>query len=181
MRRIYIFKPCCQAVSVRRGACRGGLRAAPAYRSRLACASSAIAAGGSPHGLWGRRRRAQNRRTRSRVPQTDMTTNLPSAVRALADSALALLVACIGIAMFLPPLVAETVASVLRTAVTALAIAVALPLHWAFLGIGVRRMGLRVVPWVALAVLLFPVGAVAALVLLGWFAHEREVQLSAAR
>lgn len=110
-----------------------------------------------------------------------MTTNLPSAMRALADSALALLVACIGIAMFLPPLVAETIASVLRTVATALAIAVALPLHWTFLGIGVRRMGLRVVPWVALAVLLFPVGAVAALVLLAWFAHEHQVQPSAAR
>src|SRR5574340_775407 len=67
------------------------------------------------------------------------------------------------------------------TVATGLAIAVALPLHWTFLGIGARRMGLRVVPWVALSVLLFPVGAVAALVLLGWFAHERQVQPSAAR
>src|SRR5574340_771348 len=181
MRRIYIFKPCCQAVSVRRGACRGG----PARRARVPEPFGVRFArdrrAGSPHGLWGRRRRAQNRCTRSPVPQTDMTTNLPSAVRALADSALALLVACIGIAMFLPPLVAETVASVLRTVATGLAIAVALPLHWTFLGIGARRMGLRVVPWVALSVLLFPVGAVAALVLLGWFAHERQVQPSAAR
>lgn len=110
-----------------------------------------------------------------------MTTNLPSAMRALTDSALALLVACVGIAMFLPPLVAETVASVLRIVATGLAIAVALPLHWTFLGVGARRMGLRVIPWVALSVLLFPVGAVAALVLLGWFVHERQVQPSAAR
>jgi hypothetical protein len=110
-----------------------------------------------------------------------MTTNLRSAMRALADSTLALVVASIGIAMFLPPLLAETIASVLRTVVTGLVIAVAVPLHWVFLGIGAHRMGLRVVPWVALSVLLFPVGAVAALVLLGWFAHEKQAQLSTAR
>jgi hypothetical protein len=54
-------------------------------------------------------------------------------------------------------------------------IALALPLHWALLGIGARRMGQRVVPWVGLSVLLFPVGAAAALILLGWFAHEHRL------
>ena len=110
--------------------------------------------------------------------------NLPSAQRALGDSALALLAACAGIAMFLPPMVDSTVGSVTRTVLTGLAIALAVPLHWAFLGIGARRMGQRVVPWVALSVLLFPVGAAAALILLGWFAHEHQlnrVQPSAAR
>ena len=109
--------------------------------------------------------------------------NLSSARRALADSTLALVVAGAGIASFMPPLVTATTASVLRTVATALAIAVAVLLHWAFLGVGARRMGQRVVPWVALSVLLFPVGAVAALILLGWFAHEQHLQAapSAAR
>lgn len=102
--------------------------------------------------------------------------NAPSAERALADSAIALLVACAGIAMFLPPLVVATTASVLRIVAVALVIAVAIPLHWAFLGIGARRMDQRAVTWVGLSVLLFPVGAVAALVLLGWFAHESHLR-----
>ena len=102
--------------------------------------------------------------------------NALSAQRALIDSALALLVACVGIAMFLPPLGATTTASVVREVVIGLAIGAALPLHWVFLGIGARRMGQRALPWVALSVLLFPVGAVAALVLLGWFTREAQLQ-----
>ena len=109
--------------------------------------------------------------------------NLQSARRALADSALALVVGCAAIAMFLPPLLSATVGSVLRTVLTGLAIAVAVPLHWVFLGIGAKRLGQRVLPWLALAALLFPVGAAAALILLGWFAHEQDLraQPSAAR
>jgi hypothetical protein len=106
----------------------------------------------------------------------DRAMNLPSAQRALADSAIALVVACAGIATFLPPLVAATTASVLRTVLTALVIALAVLLHWVFLGVGARRMAQRVVPWLALSVLLFPVGAAAALILLGWFAHEHQLQ-----
>lgn len=100
--------------------------------------------------------------------------------RALADSALSLLLACAALAMFLPPLVQATTASVLRTVATALAIALALPLHWIWLGLAVRRMGRPVLGWVALSVLLFPVGGAAALILLAWLLHEPEVQPSAA-
>lgn len=109
--------------------------------------------------------------------------NALSAQRALTDSAIALLVACAGLAMFLPPMVVATTSSVVRVVVIGLAIASALPLHWAFLGMGARRMGQRVLPWVALSVLLFPVGGVAALVLLGWFTREAQLQAqpSAAR
>lgn len=109
--------------------------------------------------------------------------NLPSARRALGDSALALVVACAAIAMFLPPLAAATAASLLRAITAALVAALALALHWIFLGAGARRMGQPVVPWIALAVLLFPVGAAAALILLGQYAHEHALraQPSAAR
>ena len=102
-----------------------------------------------------------------------------SAQRALADSAVALAVACAAIAMFLPPMLGATLASAPRVVLTALVIAVAFIVHGAFLGIAARRMGQRVVPWVALAVLLFPVGGAAALILLAWFAQERQVQPSA--
>lgn len=89
-----------------------------------------------------------------------------SALPALADSALALLVGCGAVAMFLPPLDASTAASWPRIVAAALAIAIALPLHWVFLGIAARRLGGSVGGWVGLSVLLFPVGGVAALILL---------------
>ncbi len=92
----------------------------------------------------------------------------PSAQRALIDAALALLAALGGIAMFLPPWVHATAASVPRTVGTGLLIALALPLHWVFLGIAARRMQRSVVGWVGLSALLLPVGSAAALILLGW-------------
>jgi len=105
-----------------------------------------------------------------------MAVQLPAAPPARGDAPIALVAGCAAIAMFLPPLLAATTASVLRTVLTALVIAVAVPLHWVFLGVGARRMGQRVLPWVALSALLFPVGAAAALILLGWFAHELQLR-----
>lgn len=106
--------------------------------------------------------------------------NTKSAKRALADSALALLAACGAMAMFLPPMVYTTTASVPRTVALALAIAVAMPLHWIFLGMAARRLGRSVAGCVAAAVLLFPVGGAAALMLLAWLAHEEPQALAAA-
>lgn len=100
--------------------------------------------------------------------------------RALTDSALCLATACAAVAMFLPPWVTDTVASVPRTVATALALALALLLHWVFLGLGAQRMGRPALGWVALAVLLFPVGSAAALILLAWLLHEPEARPSAA-
>lgn len=100
--------------------------------------------------------------------------------RALADSALSLLVACAATAMFLPPLVQATTASVLRTVGAGLALLLALVLHWVWLGLAVRRMGRPVLGWVALAVLLFPVGGAAALILLAWLLHEPDAEPSVA-
>jgi hypothetical protein len=95
-----------------------------------------------------------------------------SARRALADSALALVAACAAIAMFLPPMVTTTVASVPRTVALGLVIALAMPLHWVLLGIAAKRMDRPVAGWVAGAVLLFPVGGAAALILLAWLIDE---------
>lgn len=106
--------------------------------------------------------------------------NTKSAKRALADSALALIAGCAAIAMFLPPMVDSTTASVTRTVAVALAIAVALPLHWVLLGMAARRMGRSVLGSVSAAVLLFPVGGAAALILLAWLAHEEPQGLPAA-
>ena len=96
-----------------------------------------------------------------------------TAHRALIDATLALLAGLACIAMFLPPWVHATTDSVLRTVGAGLLIAVALPLHWVFLGIAARRMQRSVAGWVGLAVLLFPVGGAAALILLAWLLVEQ--------
>ena len=91
---------------------------------------------------------------------------LSTARRALADSALALLLACCATAAFLPPLASATGAAWWRSALAGLALVTTLLLHWTWLATGARRLGLRPTPWVALSVLLFPVGGAAALILL---------------
>ena len=104
-----------------------------------------------------------------------------TAQRALADSALALLAACAAIAMFLPPMAAATSASVPRSVAAGLTLALAMPLHWLFLGVAARRFGRSVATWVGMAVLLFPVGGAAALILLAGLLHQAEPQPAAMR
>lgn len=104
-----------------------------------------------------------------------------TAQRALTDSALALLTACIALAFFLPPWLQANTDSLLRTVGTGLVIALALPLHWVFLGMAARRMHRSVAGWVGLSALLVPVGSAAALILLAWLLAEPEVQPAAAR
>lgn len=104
-----------------------------------------------------------------------------TAQRALTDSALALLTACIALAFFLPPWLQATTDSLLRTVSAGLVIALALPLHWVFLGMAARRMHRSVAGWVGLSALLVPVGSAAALILLAWLLAEPEVQPAAAR
>lgn len=106
--------------------------------------------------------------------------NPKSARRALVDSTLALVAACAAIAMCLPPMVSSTLASGPRTVTVALVIVLAVPLHWILLGIAARRMGRSVATWVGGAVLLFPVGGAAALILLSWALAEEPRGLPAA-
>ena len=56
---------------------------------------------------------------------------------------------------------------------TGAALGCTLLLHWIFLGLAVQRMRRSVAAWVGLSVLLFPIGSVLSLVLLGWFSDER--------
>lgn len=94
------------------------------------------------------------------------------AQRALAASTIALVVAVAALLLFLPPFFERFLASVAHVVGTALVLATALLLHWIFLAIGARRMGRAVTVWLILAVLLFPVGGAAALILLSWFGDE---------
>ena len=104
-----------------------------------------------------------------------------TAQRALTDATLALLVGCVAVAMFLPPWVQATTGSLLRTVGAGLVVALALPLHWVFLGIAARRMHRSVAGWVGLSLLLVPVGSAAALILLAWLLAEPDAQPLAAR
>ncbi len=96
------------------------------------------------------------------------------AQRAIGASTASLVVALGCIAMFLPPMVAATTASVLRSVFFGVALAAALLLHWVFVAIAARRLGRSVPGWLGLSVLLFPVGSAAALILLAWFREEAE-------
>ena len=91
------------------------------------------------------------------------------AQRALNASTVALLITLGCIALLMPPLVERTVTTPLRAAITGLALACALLLHWVYLGLGARRMDCSAAAWVSLSVLLFPVGSAAALILLNGF------------
>ncbi len=94
-----------------------------------------------------------------------------SAQRALGASTLALVVACASIVPFLPPMVETTVQSIPRTALLGTAIAAGLLLHWVFVGIAASRLARSVAGWVGLS-LFFPIGGIAALILLGFFGDE---------
>jgi quinol-cytochrome oxidoreductase complex cytochrome b subunit len=92
--------------------------------------------------------------------------------RALTASTLALVVAVGCVALFLPPLLDRTVATTLRATAAGLSLTCAVLLHWIFLGMAAKRMQRSAAGWVALAVLLFPVGSAAALILLSWLSKE---------
>jgi uncharacterized membrane protein YGL010W len=95
-----------------------------------------------------------------------------SAQKATAASALALVLACASLFAFLPPMAEATLQSVPRTVLLGLAIVSGMLLHWVFVGIAAHRLARSVAGWVALSVLLFPIGGIAALVLLGFFGDE---------
>ncbi len=94
------------------------------------------------------------------------------AQRALNASALALVAAVAALLLFLPPFFERYLTAVAFVVGNALLLSTALLLHWVFLAIGVRRMHRSMSGWVGLAVLLFPVGGAAALILLSWFSDE---------
>ena len=99
--------------------------------------------------------------------------------RVLTASATALVVAVACVAMFLPPMVERTVASVPLTVMVGLSTAVAILLHWAFLGIAAFRAERSVFGWVALG-LMFPIGGAAALLMLAWLDDEAQIHANGA-
>jgi uncharacterized membrane protein len=88
------------------------------------------------------------------------------AQRALAASTVALGVALACVLAFTPSLWARYLGTPLRLVGVSLVLVAAVILHWGFLALGVRRLGRPLRGWLALAVLLFPIGGAAALMLL---------------
>lgn len=86
--------------------------------------------------------------------------------RALTASTLALAVCGLCAAAFLPPMLESTLQSAWRTALFAALLGASLTLHWVWLASAARRLGGHVTGWLALSVLLFPVGSAASLLLL---------------
>ncbi len=101
--------------------------------------------------------------------------------RALIDATLALLAAGAAIALLLPPLAHHSALPTGRLIGAVLVIALALPLHWVFLGVAARHLQRSVAGWVGLSVLLFPVGSAAALILLGGLLAEADSRPAVAR
>ncbi len=98
--------------------------------------------------------------------------NESPAQRALAASSAALVVAVACLLAFMPSLFERYLGTPLRIVVVGAVLTTAVILHWAFLGIGVHRLGRSLSAWLALAVLLFPIGGAAALILLAWLSDE---------
>ena len=107
--------------------------------------------------------------------------NQTPAQRALAASTAALAVAGGSALLFLPPMLERTLESIPRTVLTGIVLAVAIVLHWAYLGIAARRMQRSVAGWVGLSVLLLPVGSVAALMLLAGLGSEAAAHSASAQ
>lgn len=103
------------------------------------------------------------------------------AQRALTASTASLVVAVACVLSFLPGWFERYLTSVPRIVLVSLVLATALVLHWAFLGIAVRRLGRSLLGWLSLAVLLFPIGGAAALMLLAFFSDESREPAAATR
>lgn len=91
---------------------------------------------------------------------------------ALTAAALALLVGTLCGALLLPPMAHTVPAVPFGRASLLFTLVVAALAHWFFLVRAASRLGRHVPGWLALSVLLFPVGSAAALVLLGWLKDE---------
>lgn len=100
--------------------------------------------------------------------------------RALRASTVSLVAALACIALFLPPLASQTLASPLRTAAAGAALGATLVLHWVFLAMVARRQARSAAGWVGVSVLLFPVGSATALMLLGWLGDDNRAPAAAA-
>lgn len=91
---------------------------------------------------------------------------------ALTAAALALMVGALCGALLLPPMAQALPAVPGAKAALLFTLAVAALAHWVLLARAASRLGRHAPGWLALSVLLFPIGSAASLVMLGWLQHE---------
>lgn len=97
------------------------------------------------------------------------------ATSALTAAALALLVGTVCGALLIPPMSAAAAQLPGRTPALLATLIVAALMHCFYLARAAHRLGRHVPGWLALSLLLFPIGSAAALVLLGWLRREPRV------
>ena len=95
-----------------------------------------------------------------------------STSQAVASAAVSLVVFALCVGAFVPPFVDDTVRSIPLTVVFGMAIAVSFVLPIAFVGIAAHRAHRSATLWAVLAVVLFPVGSIAGLILFEWFSAQ---------
>lgn len=94
--------------------------------------------------------------------------HLEDAKSAVSAASAALLVLCLAVGAFLPPLNATVTASVPLTVALSLAIACSLILHLIFVGIAARSLGRSRALWTALALFTLPIGSIVGIVMFEW-------------
>lgn len=105
----------------------------------------------------------------------------PDAARAMTAAAAALVGFGVCLAMFLPPMVETTTASVGKTVLFAVALAVCVVAHLVFVGIAARRLHRRPWVWVLVSLVAFPVTSIVGMIVLGFLEDERHGAASEAR
>ena len=106
--------------------------------------------------------------------------SLKRAQHAINGAALSLVACGAGIAAFIPPWSAHTLASPLLATLAGIGIAVALVLHLIFIAIAAHRVQRSPALWAALALLSFPIGSIVGLVLFEFFDAEERAGARAA-
>lgn len=102
-----------------------------------------------------------------------------AAQRAHSASTIALgvcILAVVALLMSVVPSVDITASKIVLIVLFGSAAAVGQFVHWVFLGIAAHRLNRSVAGWVALSVLLFPIGSVVALLMLWWYGAEQDWQ-----
>jgi uncharacterized membrane protein len=98
----------------------------------------------------------------------------PSVKSAIESAALALLISMVCLWFLISGNRAAFTHQAATMAFLAIGLAVSIVLHLVFVGFAVQRDGRPLGGWLALSVLLFPVGSIITLVLVGWLSAESE-------
>lgn len=98
----------------------------------------------------------------------------PTVKSAIESAALALLVAACSLWFLISMNESEVEHTAAKITLVAIALAASVILHLVFVGLAVQRDGRPLAGWMALSILMCPVGSIITMVLIGWLSAERE-------